>query len=42
MVLMVPCNGCNFFGSNWKPKHVNIGLFEAFEIRKQALAKQFD
>ncbi len=26
-------------GSNWKPKHVTFGLFEATEITGQALAK---
>jgi hypothetical protein len=28
-----------FLGSNWKPKHVTFGLFEATKPIKQALAK---
>jgi len=30
-----------FLGFNWKPKHVTIGLFEAFTT-KQALAKRLN
>ncbi len=29
----------NFLSSDWQPKHVTIGLFEAIETRRQALAK---
>jgi hypothetical protein len=30
----------NFLGSNWKPKHVTVGLFEAVKITRQALARK--
>ncbi len=30
-----------FLGSNWKPKHVTFGLFEATETTKQTLVKNF-
>jgi hypothetical protein len=29
----------NFLGSNWKPKHVTLGLFEATKTIGQMLAK---
>jgi hypothetical protein len=29
----------SFLGSDWKPKHVTFGLFEAIDITKQALAR---
>ncbi len=29
----------NFLGSNWKPKHVTLGLFEDVETKKQALVR---
>jgi hypothetical protein len=31
-----------FWGSNWKPRHVILGLFEAIETIGQALAKKLD
>jgi hypothetical protein len=32
----------NFWGSNWKPKHVTFGLFEYFKTIWQALGKIID
>jgi len=32
----------NFLNSNWEPKHVTIGLFEAIETIGQALAIKFN
>jgi hypothetical protein len=29
----------NFLSSDWQPKHVTIGLFEATKTTRQALAK---
>jgi hypothetical protein len=29
----------SFLGFDWKPKHVTLGLFEAIDITKQALAR---
>ncbi len=29
----------SFLGSDWKPKHVTLGLFEVIDITKQALAR---
>jgi len=31
----------NFLGSNWKPKHVILGLFEIVKTIGQALATNF-
>jgi hypothetical protein len=28
-----------FLGSNWKPKHVTLGFFEAVKTTREALAK---
>ncbi len=30
-----------FFGSNWKPKHVTLGLFESIKTIGQVLVKIF-
>jgi hypothetical protein len=31
--------GIKFFGRNWQPKHIIVGLFEAMDTSDQALAK---
>jgi hypothetical protein len=30
----------NFWGANWQPKHIAIGVFEAFDTLGHALAKK--